>query len=159
ACSDVSTPPTTPAAKSFSPQHSSFDYSQVGRPFGTQSSDFTVTAKGGTFSIGGLYTLTFPANSVCNPAWSTYRPGQWDMPCSTLSGNQSVKVHATLSLNGTALGIDFSPALRFSPSTEVTISTDVFASVIKASHDYFALVPGALDYLAIYYSPTLAGAP
>jgi hypothetical protein len=159
ACSDSATAPSAPAAKSFSPGAPAFDYGQIGRSFGVQSADFKLTARGGTFSINGLYSLTFPENSVCDPARSSYGPGEWDRPCVTLSNNQSVQVHAVLSLNGGGLGIDFTPALRFSPSTQVTISTDVFAPVIRSGRDYFARHPESLDFLAIYYTPTLSAAP
>lgn len=159
ACSDTVATPTAPAARSLSPEGSAFDYSQTGRSFGTQSADFRLTARGGTFTINGLYTLNFPANSVCDPSRSTYGPTEWDRPCATLSDGQSIQVHATLSLSGGGLGVDFSPALRFSPNTQVTISTDIFAPVIKTGRAYFAAHPSALDFLAIYYSPSVGSNP
>lgn len=159
ACSDTATTPSAPAARTLSPRASSFDYAQTGDVFGTRSSDFKLTAKGGTFSVGGLFTLSFPANSVCDPARSTYGPTEWNRPCVTLSGNQSISVHASLSLTGAGMGVDFSPALRFSPSTQVTISTDIFAYAIKAGRAYFSANPDALNFLAVYYSPSLGATP
>lgn len=158
ACSDTANTPSGPAARPV-PQTSSFDYSQTGFGFGGRSSDFTLTSKGGTFSVNGLFTLSFPANSVCDPARSSYGPTEWDRPCVTLSSDQSIRVHASLSLSGGGLGVDFSPALRFSPATQVTISSDVFAGVIRAGRDYFSAHSEALNFLAVYYAPSLGAAP
>jgi len=83
---------------------------------------FTLTSAGGKFSTGdGLYTLVFPANSVCDPATSSYGPGTWDQPCTTLADGQSVTVTATYGFTNHGLSVDFSPALRFNPKTEVRI--------------------------------------
>jgi len=159
ACSDTATTPTAPAARTFAPRTSSFDYAQTGDVFGSRSTDFNLTARGGTFSVGGLFTLSFPANSVCDPARSSYGPTEWDRPCVTLSGDQSISVHASLNLTGAVMGVDFSPALRFSPSTQVIISTDLFAYVIKARGSYFAANPDLLNFLAVYYTPSLGATP
>ena len=159
ACSDTATTPSAPAVRTFAPRTSSFDYAQTGDVFGARSSDFKVTAKGGTFSVGGLFTLSFPANSVCDPARSSYGPTEWNRPCVTLSGNQSIAVHASLNLTGAGMAVDFSPALRFSPSTQVIISTNVFASAIRAGAGYFAANPDMLNFLAVYYTPSLGATP
>ena len=79
----------------------------------------------------GKSILYFPANSVCDPARSTYGATEWDKDCTTLDDGQSVKIRAVLALTSDGLAIDFSPALRFSPATTVTISTGIFAPLIK----------------------------
>ncbi|MDB4877095.1 MAG: hypothetical protein JWM41_3541 [Gemmatimonadetes bacterium] len=159
ACGDTTTSPRE-TARNLTPTSSpAFDYSGGGsRQYGDQGSDFTVTSHGGTFSVNGLFTVNFPENSVCNPDRSTYGSTEWDKPCSTLRSNESIKVTARLRLTSNGLTVDFSPELRFSPSTEVTISTDIFAPVITGNRAYFAANPSALDFLAISFSPTLGGA-
>jgi len=114
-----------------------------------------VSSSGGSFSIGGLYTVSFPANSVCDPARSTYGAGEWDNDCVLLDPGQLVKIRATLVMSANGLAIDFTPSLRFSPNASVLISTDVFAPLIKANHDYFAKNPSALNPVAILYSANL----
>ena len=64
-------------------------------PFGgSRSTTFTVTAAGGSFDVG-MFTVNFPANSICDPNTSGYGPGTWDSPCNTLADGQSVTVTAT----------------------------------------------------------------
>jgi len=156
ACGESASGPTTP--RDLSPKAPVFDYSATSYVLGLTQQDFVVTSAGGSFNVGGLYTLNFPANSVCDPARSTYGATEWDKSCTTLDDGQAVKIHAVLALNSDGLSIDFSPALRFSPTTSVTISTGIFAPLIKANRDYFARNPSALNPLAILYSPTLGAA-
>lgn len=158
ACSDSTAVPTAPT-RSLTPSAPAFDFSATGHSLGFQSSDFTVTSRGGSFAVSGLYTINFPENSVCNPDVTNYGPTEWDKSCSTLRAGQSIKVHAVLSLAFDGLAIDFTPSLRFSPSTPVTISTDIFAPVLKANKDYLLSHPGSLNFLAISYASALGSAP
>jgi hypothetical protein len=153
ACSDSTTGPRQIAPHS--PSAPAFDFTATGAALGWFQSDFAVGPTGGSFSIGGLYTVNFPANSVCDPSQSTYGPSEWDKSCIVLGDGQAVKVHATLSLSSGGLAVDFSPPLRFSPKTQVTISTDIFASIIKSNRDYFTNHPDALNAVAIFYSSGL----
>lgn len=155
ACGDSATGPSTAAQKGLSPKDPVFDYAATPYSLGFAQQQFVVGASGGAFSIGGLYSLNFPANSVCDPARSTYGPTEWNNDCITLDAGQTVTIRATLAFTSSGLAIDFSPALRFSPATQVTISTNVFSSLITANRDYFAKNPSALNPLAILYSPTL----
>jgi hypothetical protein len=155
ACNEATTVPTSPETRSLSPAAPVFDLGSTGHSFGLLSSDFTLTSRGGSFAIAGLYTVSFPENSVCNPDNSSYGPTEWDKNCSTLRAGQSVKVHAVLSLASGGLAIDFTPDLRFSPSSQVTIATDIFAPVLKANKDYFLSHPGSLNFLAISYASSL----
>jgi len=159
ACSDTTSIPSAPSSRSLSPTAPVFDFANTGHAFGLQNSDFTLTSRGGSFSVGGLYTVNFPENAVCDPDNSKYGPSEWDNACTTLSAGQAIKVHAVLSLQSGGLAIDFSPALRFSPDAQVTISTDIFASVIKWNRDYFAKHPESLNFLAIYYAPNFDSSP
>lgn len=77
------------------------------------SADFTVTPTGGTF-IMGPHAIHFPANSICDPVTSSYGVSEWDAPCTPLTSD--IEIHAEVrSQNGFAY-VDFSPALRFTPS-------------------------------------------
>jgi hypothetical protein len=113
-----------------------------------------VDAGGGSFSLGA-YTVSFPGSSVCDPAVSTYGATEWDKNCTVLAKGQSIKVHASISRTSTGIAVDFTPALRFSPSAKVIVSTDVFASFILANQDYFRTHHNALSAFAILYSPSL----
>lgn len=153
ACSEPSATPTGLAASRTAP---AFDYSGSGA-YGTQSSSFTVTSKGGSFSLGGVFTVNFPNNSICDPDLSSYGPGEWDRSCVTL-GDRAVNITATVLLTPNGAAVDFSPALRFAPEKVVTISTDIFASTILANKAYYQANPSALRPLAIYYSNRLGSA-
>src|SRR4051794_10644806 len=129
-CSDSATSPRDASTRLLSPG---------GRPTldltpsfsNLRSTTFTLTSAGGKFSSGdGLYTLVFPSNSVCDPAKSSYGEGTWDLPCTTLATGQSITVTVTYGFTGNGFGIDFSPALRFNPKTEVRIPTAVYAPVL-----------------------------
>jgi hypothetical protein len=156
ACSD-STSPRSSAPRNLTASAPVFDFAATASSVGVTNMDFVVGSGGGSFTIAGLYTITFPANSVCDPNRSTYGSTEWDKDCTVLDAGQYVKVHATLSLSSGGLAVDFSPALRFSPSTKVIISTDIFAPIIAANPDYFSKNPHTLDALAILYSPALGG--
>ena len=155
ACSDSSTSPRhiAPSSPAAAPV---FDIASTGVALGQTETDFAVGPDGGSFSIGGSYTVNFPPNSVCDPSQSSYGEGEWDKACVTLG--QPLKIHAVLSVTSTGMAVDFSPALRFSPNKTVTISTDIFASAILANKDYYASNRKALNFLTIFYSPSL-GAP
>jgi hypothetical protein len=155
ACGESATGPRAAAPKGLSPNAPAFDYASTPYQLGFSQQEFTVSAAGGKFSIGSLYSVNFPANSVCDPSRSTYGATEWDKPCVTLSEGQSLKIRATLALTSSGLAVDFSPALRFSPATQVTISTSVFADLIKSNRDYFAKNPSSLNPLAILYASDL----
>jgi hypothetical protein len=119
--------------------------------------DFTLTSNGGTFNIAGVYTVSFPGNSVCDPNLTDYSAAQWDAPCATLAQGQSIKVHGTVKLTGAGIAVDFQPELRFDPSKTVTIYTDVYAPTIVRNRSYYAAHPGDLGALAMAYSSTIGG--
>ena len=78
---------------------------------------FTVDpTKNETFVYMGEHKIVFPANSICDPATSSYGPTEWDMPCQPLS--TPITVYAdTMTLNGHP-HLRFSPDLRFVPSAD-----------------------------------------
>lgn len=80
-----------------------------------KSADLIVEPSGGVFYLG-KHALSFPANTICDPAISTYGPTEWDKPCTTIT--QSIQIHAELREANGRSWIDFSPHLRFAPSRD-----------------------------------------
>lgn len=78
------------------------------------SVDFVVGPGGGVFFTGN-HAVVFPAQSVCDPAVSTYGPTTWDEDCEPLQ--TQLKVHAEVRSKGGKTWVDFTPSLRFVPST------------------------------------------
>ena len=64
----------------------------------------------------GDHVVTFPANSICDPATSGYGEDKWDAPCSPLQ--QPITIHATWNSKLGHAFIDFQPALRFVPTND-----------------------------------------
>jgi hypothetical protein len=157
-CSDSATAPTRSAARHEPATGApTLDLNSGSLFSGTRSTTFTVTSAGGRFWIGNSYWVTFPANSICDPATSTYGPGTWDDPCTTLADGKSVTITATYGLTSSGYGVDFQPALRFNPNTKVTIATNAYSFALTLFSDYFAANPSALHFLGIYYTPALGG--
>jgi len=123
-CSESTSPTTLPRGISVAPD---------GRPDlrpsalfgGLRSTTFTLTSAGGSFDVG-MFTVNFPANSVCDPNASSYGPGTWDSPCDTLDDGQSVTVTATYGFTfsggfsgsidgGTGVGVGSKPSLGSAP--------------------------------------------
>ena len=154
-CSDSTTSPREATSREVAPgDRPSLDYTGPSRFGGFKTATFTLTDAGGTYKIGDLYTLTVPADAVCAPG-SSYGPDTWDSPCATLNHKQSVQVTATYGFSNGGPVVDFSPDLRFSPKTEVTLSTMLFAPVLTSYRGFFAANPWALRYFGIYYTPDL----
>ncbi len=161
ACSDSATSPATQASRIALPSAPAFDYSGGGsRQFGDQSTDFRLTAAGGKYNISGLFTIDFPAGSVCKsadaPAGANGQPN-WDAPCATLGSGDAINVHAVARLAFGGLIVDFTPHMRFAPGKSVTVSTGIFAPLLKFNRDFFARHPESLRPLAMYYTPSLSG--
>ena len=154
-CSDSSTAPSGSALRSVPASRPSLDYNSGALASGQPSTSFTVTSAGGTFQIGDLFAVNFPANSVCDPTTSTYGPGTWDDPCNTLADGQSVTITATVTFTDSGVNVDFSPALRFNPNTKVIIATNIYSNSLTANATYFGANPSVLHTLGIYYQPSL----
>jgi hypothetical protein len=115
----------------------------------------TGASKGACVNCRSAADCSDPAKRVCDPATNSYGPETWDLPCTTLKAGQSITVNATYGFTSHGLSIDFSPAMRFNPSTEVRISTGVYAPVLTTFASYFAAYPSTLHFLGIYYAPGL----
>ena len=102
-----------PAPMSLAPQgHPTLDL--VGGLPDSASVDFDISPNGGIFDLGN-HAVVFPAQSVCDPATSSYGPGTWDTPCTALQ--TSIRVHAEVRRVNGQTAVDFTPSLRFVPST------------------------------------------
>lgn len=158
ACSDSNTAPSVPTSQVVAPtDRPSLDYNGSARFWGYRTATFKLTSAGGTYNIGdSFYTLTVPANAVCN-LQSSYGPGTWDTPCTTLGADESITVTATYGFSLTGPVVDFSPELRFSPSTQVTLSTSLYSFVLTSGRYYFSHNPSALRFFGMYYVPSLGG--
>jgi hypothetical protein len=79
------------------------------------SADIDVTYTGGKFTLGkhGIY---FPAGSICDPSVTTYGVTEWDQPCTPAT--EPVHIHAELRMVDGRESIDFTPSLRFVPSSD-----------------------------------------
>jgi hypothetical protein len=148
ACSDgVLAPGGTRGGRSIS--------SPDGRPLASSSStigdttvtSFTLNGNGGTWVIvAGEHKLTFGngLSSICDPATSSYGPGEWDQPCTPATA--PITVTAKVWTNGAGRAqVDFSPALRFVPGQQVTL------------YMYDKQVADGLLDARMYYCPTPGG--
>lgn len=118
--------------------------------------DFVIPAEGGQVSILGMYTLSFPANSVCDPdaedSQEGYASKSWDSACTPAT--EDVAVHATLKWSYDRLWADFAPAIRFVPGHSVTISTDILGPIVR----YYGGGSGSAKKWGISYSSSIEGA-
>lgn len=97
------------------------------------SVDFTVTPSGGMFVLG-KHAVFFPDHGICDPATSSYGPGEWDAPCTPLDAPMKFHAEVRASANGETW-VDFTPAVRFVPTTDpnrtvwmmMKVGTDVTA--------------------------------
>jgi hypothetical protein len=106
ACSDQPTATTAPNEKVTILGVTDFQTYQV--------VDFTVDQEGGWFNVGPHYVY-FPANSICDPAKSTYGPTEWDKPCSVINAPIKIRAEIQNSLTTGKPAIRFWPDLRFAP--------------------------------------------
>jgi hypothetical protein len=122
ACSDgvvsspvrpIEAPSAAPAPISFAPQGRPTLSLNGGLP-DSAAADFYVGPNGGVFFVGNN-AVVFPSQSVCDPATSGYGPSTWDLPCTTLQ--TPLKVHAEVRRSGGQTWVDFTPSLRFAPSS------------------------------------------
>ena len=156
ACSDTATGPGSGSARSLVPANRP-TLSVAGADLfaGYRTTSFAVTANGGSFAIGNLFTVNFPANSICDPAVSGYGPGTWENSCRTLADGQTLTITATYGFHHGAPVVDFSPALRFNPTATVTISTGIYAPILTLFKNYWTQYPQALYWLGVHYTPDL----
>jgi hypothetical protein len=114
------------------------------------TTEFTVSPSGGVFLIGN-HAVVFPARSICDPATSSYGDDQWDAPCTPL--NSPLKITARISTTNGQQAVDFSPELRFVPSSNASRWVWIFMSTPEAR--------GAQDLsrFNIMFAPSLGATP
>ena len=126
ACGETTTAPDAP---SISPNGASVKppaYNLVGTtvalvsmPGDTVTGRFTVSpGSSETFVIDGKNAIRFPAQSICDPAVSSYGPTEWDKPCTPSTRPITISVKQYHDASG-RLRADFEPALRFNPNKSV----------------------------------------
>lgn len=93
--------------------------------------------KGSVWELGEGNYVSFTKNSLCDPS-SSYGPTEWDQPCKLLKAPLTVHVTEWLDAQGHTR-VDFSPSVRFSPSTNtnqwVTIVFTDFAASINPAYN------------------------
>jgi hypothetical protein len=111
---------------------------------------FTVNPQGGVFFVGN-HAVVFPAHSICDPATSSYGEGQWDAPCTPLK--RALKVTARISTTNGQQAVDFSPSIRFVPSSNESRWVWIFMYTPEAR--------GAQDLsrFNIMFAPSLGASP
>jgi hypothetical protein len=65
-----------------------------------------------SWRIAGEHKITIPARTVCDPAQSSYGPGEWDKPCVLLTSRLEITAKSYETADGQPR-VDFFPALRF----------------------------------------------
>jgi hypothetical protein len=119
------------------------------------SADFTVTPSGGVFNLGP-HAIYFPANSICDPATSSYGPTEWDAPCQPAT--EPIRFHAEVrEINGRSY-IDFTPAVRFVPTDEDANSVWLYMKTSALTADSTVDVLSILRRMSVLYSPALGEA-
>ena len=111
--SPIEAPFTAPAPVSLAPQGRPTLDLNGGSPDST-STDFYVGPSGGIFFTGN-HAVVIPSQSVCDPATSSYGPSTWDSPCSLIQA--PLRVHAEVRRANGKVWVDFTPSLRFAPSS------------------------------------------
>lgn len=130
--------------------------------FGGSDYSFNLSPRGGVYWLG-QYLLIVPPHAVCDPTTSSYGPGTWNDPCH--AAGRSVHVHATVSTIDGRDYLDFSPHLRFVPSSDpshwVTIHTFRLAAIgghgdLRRFAILFSATPGGVPVNEAAADPTLA---
>jgi hypothetical protein len=142
-------PSAAPASSMLAPS-SRPSLSLSGNSLRNGSTQFTVGPNGGVFYVGN-HAVVFPAHSICDPATSSYGDDQWDAPCTPL--NRALKITARISTTNGEQGVDFSPELRFVPSSNASRWVWIFMYTPEAR--------GAQDLTRfnILYAPSLGATP
>lgn len=125
ACSEPIAAPRSPAAASWVPVVSANVVAEKANMWAIEQAGtfvFTITPTAGEAKIG-VYTLTFGDNSVCDPSTSGYGPSEWKKDCDTLG--ESITITAKFWVENGRTYADFSPDIRFAPTSSVVISARV----------------------------------
>jgi hypothetical protein len=115
ATEDSSTSPSVPVAMPATPSTLQLTGPTASvDPSDTLVAIFTVPPLGGTFQLGE-HIVRFPANTICDPAGSSYGPGEWMKPCPKITASITITAALWTDLDGHPR-VDFTPSLRFTPA-------------------------------------------
>ena len=143
-CSDQPSAPEATASSEESPFLKVYPtYAADGK-----SADIIVEPSGGYFTLG-KHVIAFPANSICDPALSTYGVSEWDAPCAPIT--TPIHIHAELREQDGRTWIDFSPELRFVPSDNEAEWVYLFMRTNAAEGKYLT----SKNAPAILWSPAI----
>lgn len=112
------------------------------------SADFTVTPSGGVFNLGP-HAIYFPANTICDPATSSYGTTEWDAPCDVLTG--PIRFHAEIREVDGRSYVDFTPAVRFVPTSDPANAVWLYMKTSALSTDPDSAL-AALRRMSVLYS-------
>lgn len=115
------------------------------------SAEFTVTPTGGVFNLGP-HAIYFPAHSICDPATSSYGPGEWDAPCTPLT--EPIRFRAEIREMDGRSWVDFSPAVRFVPTEDPVNAVWLYMKTASLSTDSDSAL-AMLRHMSVLYSPAL----
>lgn len=94
----------------------------------------------------GVTSIRFPANSICDPATSSYGPETWDHPCTPASA--AIELPITLSVTDGRLSMEFGRDLRFVPSSDAANHVVLTVAVPEVS-----TTTKSLKRFAIFWVP------
>ncbi len=129
ACSTDATSPVPIAA----PESAGFSKGPS-TPSDTEDGDytFTIDPRRDNYLTFGAHSLWLPANSVCDPATSSYGMGTWSDACSPLTTSLTITAKVR-SASGGLPRVDFEPALRFNPATAAYLTFTVKGKSAKVA--------------------------
>jgi hypothetical protein len=87
----------------------------------SSSYTFTVDPSRDNLLHFGAHTLWLPANAVCDPSLASYGTAYWNDGCAPLTTSVTI-IAKVRSASGGLPRVDFEPALRFSPGTNVYLT-------------------------------------
>jgi hypothetical protein len=114
-----------------------------------EETDFSISPAGGVYRVGN-HALVFPALSVCAPTTANYEAAQWDAPCAP--ARTAINVRAVVKKDGARTWVDFSPELRFVPSTNPSRWVWLFLNTPAARN-----ASGDLSRFNILYAASIGG--
>lgn len=89
-------------------------------PLGANVTTFVVQPGSPSTFVIGDHKIRFDANAICDPLRSSYGPTEWDRPCVVAPAGVAITATWWKDANGRPQ-IDFQPALRFNPASNVTL--------------------------------------
>src|SRR5688572_1373687 len=116
-----------------------------------KSADIIVEPSGGVFTLG-IHAIYFPANAICDPETSSYGPTEWDAPCDVLA--RPIQFHAEIREVDGRSYVDFTPAVRFVPTSDPASSVWLYMKTSALSSDPDSAM-AALRRMSVMYSPAI----